>query len=361
MNDFKYDSFDIAEVAKKCGIYFHPIQRNDVELKALCPFCGDTKYHLGLNRKKEQFHCFHCGEHGNSVSLYAKMNGISNKESYAMLKGGQETLETKTLYFRVEEEIPIRSIEERHDIYYEFLSLLRLNRNHLMNLENRGLNFGHIHRFMYRSIPTDNVFRREVLEALASKYNLVGIPGFWYDEKGNPQMFYNKLGGIFIPVCNKDGYIQGLQMRLDISPGSDEKKFRWFSSKHFKDGTGARSWVHVVGDTTAKEACVTEGAMKADVASVLSDGRLFIAVPGVNAIEYLPNTLRELGITKVYEAFDMDKRSKPEVKQALITLRNTLSGMGVECVSCSWNPKYKGVDDYILAKTRSMQQVPIAA
>ena len=80
-----------------------------------------------------------------------------------------------------------------------------------------------------------------------------------------------------------------------------------------------------------------------------------------NAIEYLPNTLRELGITKVYEAFDMDKRSKPEVKQALITLRNTLSDMGVECVSCSWNPKYKGMDDYILAKTMSMQQVPLAA
>lgn len=57
----------------------------------------------------------------------------------------------------------------------------------------------------------------------------------------------------------------------------------------------------------------------------------------------------------------MDKRSKPEVKQALITLRNTLSDMGVECVSCSWNPKYKGMDDYILAKTMSMQQVPLAA
>ena len=45
MTNFKYDSFDIVEVAEKCGIYFHPIQRNDVELKALCPFCSDTKYH----------------------------------------------------------------------------------------------------------------------------------------------------------------------------------------------------------------------------------------------------------------------------------------------------------------------------
>lgn len=210
MIDFKYDSFDIVEVAEKCGIHFHPIQRNDVELKALCPFCSDTKYHLGLNRQKDRFNCFKCKAKGNSVSLYAKLNGISNKEAHVILKSEQETLERKTLYFRVEEETPIRPTRERHDIYYEFLSLLRLNRNHLMNLENRGLNFGHIHQFMYRSIPTDNVFRREVLEALASKYNMVGIPGFWYDDKGDLQMFYKKLGGVFIPVCDKDGYIQGL-------------------------------------------------------------------------------------------------------------------------------------------------------
>ena len=158
MIDFKYDSFDIAEVAEKCGIHFHPIQRNDVELKALCPFCGDTKYHLGLNRQKDRFNCFRCKEKGNSVSLFAKINGISNKEAYTVLKGEQETLETKTLYFRAEEETPIRPTRERHDIYYEFLSLLRLNRNHLMNLENRGLNFGHIHKFMYRSTPRLRLF-----------------------------------------------------------------------------------------------------------------------------------------------------------------------------------------------------------
>ena len=270
MTDFKYEEFDIVEVAQKCGIEFHPLQRNDVEFKALCPFCGDTKYHLGLNRKKDMFHCFRCKEKGNSVSLYAKINGITNKEAFSILKDIQETLEEKPLYFREDTETPIRSPQERHDVYYDFLSLLRLNSFHAQNLEMRGLNFGHIHQFMYRSIPTDNVFRREVLETLASKHNLVGIPGFWYDEKGDVQMFYKKMGGIFIPVCDKDGYIQGLQMRLDVPPGSDEKKFRWFSSKHFKNGTGARPWIHIVGDTTAREACLTEGAMKGAKRSAIS-------------------------------------------------------------------------------------------
>ena len=174
-------------------------------------------------------------------------------------------------------------------------------------------------------------------------------------------MYVKKCGGIFIPICNREGYIQGLQMRLDVDEGSGDKKFRWFSSKHYKDGTGAKPWIHIVGDTTASEVCLTEGAMKADVTSVLSNGQLFMAVPGVNAIAYLPEVIRDLGITKVYEAFDMDKRTKPQVKQALIGLRNSLDAIGVEWCSCSWNPQYKGLDDYFLAKTMCMQPDLVAA
>ncbi|WP_417018365.1 CHC2 zinc finger domain-containing protein [Anaerotignum sp.] len=43
---------------------------------------GRTKNpHLYLNTEKNRFFCQRCGEHGNSVSLYAKIRGISNKES----------------------------------------------------------------------------------------------------------------------------------------------------------------------------------------------------------------------------------------------------------------------------------------
>ena len=167
-------------------------------------------------------------------------------------------------------------------------------------------------------------------------------------------MFLSRHGGIFIPVCNKDGYIQGLQMRLDVPSGASGKRFRWFSSNHFPNGTGAKPWIHVVGDTTALEACLTEGPMKADVTSVLSSGRLFLAVPGVNAVNQLPDVLRGLRVRKVYEAFDMDKRSNAEVKKALIALRTTLRQNGIECVGCSWNPNYKGIDDYCLARSANL-------
>lgn len=347
---FKYDEFNIVEVAKKCGVVFHPVQRNDVEFRALCPFCGDTKYHLGINKMLDRFHCFRCKEKGNSVSLYAKMNSISNKEAYKLLVSEKYIYEQKSCDFSSINEAPIRPIEDRHTVYYDFLKLLRLNRAHRENLERRGLTFEYIHRFMYKSVPTDDVIRREVLENLASMHDLRGIPGFYTDSNGDWQMYFKRCGGIFIPVCNKEGYIQGLQMRLDVTPESGEKKFRWFSSKYYDNGAGAKPWIHVVGDTTAKMACLTEGAMKADITSVLAKGQLFLAVPGVNALNCLPDVIRDLGIVRIYEAMDMDKRSKPEVKQALIMLKTMLYKMGVECVSCSWNPQYKGLDDYLLVR-----------
>ena len=357
---FEYDRFDIIEVAQRCGIQFHQIQRGGAEFTAQCPFCGDTKYHLGLNRQKERFFCFRCKASGNSVTLYAKLHGIGNREAYRILKGELETM-AEVVECHKSTEIPVKTIEYRHDVYYDFLNLLRLSTLHRQNLELRGLTFAHIHQFMYRSIPTDEVFRREVLENLAARHDLHGIPGFWYDERGDAQMYCKSIGGMFIPVCDKDGYIQGLQMRLDVSPESGEKKFRWFSSRNFPNGAGAKSWIHVVGDTASREACVTEGAMKADIASVLTGGRLFIAVPGVNALANLPEVLRELRITKVYEAFDMDKRAKPEVKQALLSLRRMLGDMGIACEGCAWDPRYKGIDDYVYARSMNFNRTQVVA
>ena len=360
---FEYKKFDIVEIAQSCGIMFSHRNFNNIEFKAMCPFCDDKKYHLGINRQMDRFHCFRCDEKGNAVSLFAKINGLSNKEAYKILNDRGDSFKTKTVNYEERPQMPMRPLEDRHNVYYDFLSLLKLNRSHRQSLENRGLTFQQIHQFMYRSIPTDDVFRREILEKLAEKHNLEGIPGFYIDERGDVQMYLNRYGGIFIPICNQQGYIQGLQMRLNVPPDANEKKFRWFSSKYFPNGTGAKPWIHIVGDTTAKEACLTEGAMKADITSVLSNGQLFIAVPGVNAIAYLPEVIQSMGITKVYEAMDMDKRSKPEVKKALITLRAALDQTGVETVGCSWNPAFKGLDDYFLAKTMNMQTqaLPVAA
>lgn len=357
----EYENFDILEVAQKCGLQIYPHHNKEVEFKALCPFCGDTKYHLGLNRQKGFFHCFKCGEKGNSISLYAKIYGLSNGDAYKALANNEDLKEKNINIVKPVIETPMRTLAERHDVYYDFLSLLRLSQSHRNSLRARGLTEPEMLQFMYRSVPLDPVFRRSVLEKLASRHNLDGIPGFYVDEAGRTQMYLNSCGGIFIPVCNHEGYIQGLQMRLDVSKGSPEKKFRWFSSRYFPHGTGAKPWIHVVGDTTSGEAMLTEGAMKGDIASVLTQGKLFIAVPGVNAIEYLPDVMQSLNISKVYETFDMDKSSNAQVKKALLKLHEVLDENGIEYKGCKWNPKYNGIDDYAYAKSMYLHAEPLVA
>lgn len=49
--------------------------------EAGCPFCGDHgtgKYHLSLNTNTDRNRCNLCGAHGNRVSLYARLKGMSN-------------------------------------------------------------------------------------------------------------------------------------------------------------------------------------------------------------------------------------------------------------------------------------------
>ena len=364
----EYIKFDILEVANACGIRFHPRQKNPAERLALCPFCADSSYHLYINPFKERFYCQRCNASGNSVSLYARIHGISNAQAVAALKNRFEQTEDKPEIYQIREvsSVPTKPLAQRHAVYYDLLQLLHLKETHRKNLKSRGLHDGQIYQFMYKSIPLDDVFRRVVIEKLSEKHDLIGIPGFYRDKYGDVQMFINRYGGMFVPVCDRDGYIQGLQIRLDIPEGVKEKRFRWFSSSSFKDGAGVKSWIHVVGDVNAEEACITEGPMKSDISSVLSGGWLFIGLPGVNCIDFLPEVLYGLPkLKKIHEALDMDKISKPQVKQALIKLNGVLDTIGIEHEKCYWNCCYKGIDDYLFAKKKHFQTpagpMPLAA
>ena len=123
-----------------------------------------------------------------------------------------------------------------------------------------------------------------------------------------------------------DGRIQGVQTRRD---NAERMKYAWMSSAGKPYGTGARSWIHVAGDRNKKQAVITEGAIKGDVSSILTERSLFICLPGVNAIAFLNDTLRELRVTEVCDAFDMDKLRNPQVRTAVIRLRQEMKKPGI--------------------------------
>ena len=241
------------------------------------------------------------------------------------------------------------ALEQRHAAYSEMLSLLTLSDRHRENLHERGLPDEIIERNGYKSMPETESERRLLASLLRCDHELHGLPGF-YTKDGTWTLA--GANGFLIPVRNKDGLIQGMKIRLD---GDAARKYRWLSSRPSRMENGARSysWIHVTGDTTQKRAYLTEGPLKGDIASYFANDALFVCLGGVNAHKGLRETLLSLGVTEVMEAMDMDQFTNPQVRQAIITLRREVQSIpGIRYYQCTWNPRFKGVDDYLLDWTK---------
>lgn len=340
------------DTARRCGLVLDSRTLGRSEVEASCPFCGDHgpgKHHLSLNTDTDRFNCNLCGAHGNSLTLYAKMKGLSNKEAYWELRRGGNVYPMPLQPVPHKTERQPLPLEDRHKVYSEMLSFLTLNEKHRENLLERGLSDERIVRSLYRSMPETPEARRLLAKLVGFHHELLGIPGFYTRES---EWTLAGPNGFLIPVRNKDGLIQGMKIRLD-DKSNPARKYRWLSSRdrHLANGTRSYSWVHVTGNTQSKRAFLTEGPLKGDVASFLSGDSLFVCIGGVNAIGGLRETLTDLGVTEVVEAMDMDQMTNPQVRNAILTIRKEVQSIrGVRYSKYTWNPVYKGVDDYLLSR-----------
>ena len=336
-----YKTFPILTVARKSGLPVEDRSLRQVHIN--CPFCGDRRRRLYLYTDTNQFHCFNCRAHGNAVSLYARRTGLTYKNAY------HELLEDSVLHFpqpavqRPPEREPA-PLSQRDAVYRAMLGLLPLSEVHRACLLARGLTDEAILQNGYRTLGYGKELRDRIAAQLSARFDLNGIPGFFYSQSAWRMCAYS---GLLVPVRAADGRIQGVQIRRD---NADRMKYAWMSSAGKPYGTGARSWIHVAGDRNKKQAVITEGAIKGDVSSILTERSLFICLPGVNAISLLNDTLRELRVTQVWEAFDMDKRCNPQVQAAVIRLRQEMKKAGIPCRMMAWDPAYKGIDDFLVRK-----------
>ena len=345
-----YDKIPIVDTARRCGLVIDSRTLRRPEVEASCPFCGDHglgKYHLSLNTDTDQYRCNLCGAHGNSVSLYARLKGVSNKEAH------RELMRENRVYPVPRQPTPQNTerqplpLEVRHAAYTAMLEHLTLLDRHGENLLGRGLSEERIRQNQYRSMPETERGRRLLAGLLRSQgHELLGLPGFrtYYGE-----WTVSGPNGFLIPVRNKDGLIQGIKIRLDDET-QPNRKYRWLSTRDMPDGTRSYSYVHVTGDTTKKRAYLTEGPLKGDVASFLAKDALFVCIGGVNAIHGLKDTIRDLSVTEVVEAMDMDQMTNPNVRKAVLAIRREIQSIRrLRYTKYTWNPAYKGVDDYLLS------------
>ena len=352
----QYEKIPIVDAARRCGIALDSRTLRHREVEATCPFChdhGPGKYHLSLNTATDQYRCHLCGTRGNSVTLYAQLMGVTNREAYQALKqeGKVYPMPRQEASPKDAERQPL-PLERRHEAYAAMLDHLTLLDQHRENLLERGLSEERIARNQYRSMPETDAGRRLLAALLRScGHELLGLPGFrtYYGD-------WTICGpkGFLIPVRNKDGLIQGMKIRLDDAD-KPSRKYRWLSSRDMPNGTRSYSWVHVTGDTTQKRAFLTEGPLKGDVASYLAHDTLFVCVGGVNAIRGLKGTLKDLGVTQVVEAMDMDQMTNPDVRSAVLAMRREVQAIkGLKYTKYTWDPAYKGVDDYLLSRAAVM-------
>jgi len=351
-----YTKIPIVEAARRCGLVLDSRTLRRDEVEASCPFCrdhGPGKYHLSLNTVTDQYRCNLCGASGNSVSLYARTHDVSNKEAYLELTKDSKVYPMPSQPVPQTQERKPRALEERHAVYSEMLSFLTLSERHRENLLERGLSEERIKQNGYKSMPETPEQRRLLAKLVGSSFDLLGIPGFYtrYD-----QWTLAGPNGFLIPVRDKDGLIQGLKIRLDDAD-EPNRKYRWLSSRGrtMQNGTRSYSWIHVTGDRTRKRAFLTEGPLKGDVASFLANDALFICTGGVNAIKGLKETILTLGVREIVEAMDMDQMVNPQVRDAILTMRREVQKIpGIKYSKYSWNPAYKGVDDYFLSRVSAM-------
>ncbi|MDR3278428.1 MAG: DUF3854 domain-containing protein [Oscillospiraceae bacterium] len=356
----QYAEIPIADAARRCGIVFNDRTLKRREVEAQCPFCGDKprKYHLGLNTERNVYKCFLCGASGNSVSLYARLKNLSYRDAADDLLGGSNVYkmpEPPTPKAAPEREP--RPLDERHAVYSAMLRHLTLDARHRENLRDRGLSDERIERNVYRSLPESPRARQFLAGMLSDFYGLDGIPGFWKNDEGRWDIAGKP--GLLIPYRDKDGLIQGVQIRLDDAADT-ERRYRWLASTRYRMGTKSGAHIHVTGSLSAGTAYITEGGLKGDVASFHDGDALFVCVAGVNAILGLRETLASLAARDFIIAMDMDKLINRQVRAALQNMSKELSALkGARVHIANWDAGYKGIDDYYFARKKAGRQAPL--
>ena len=79
-------------------------------------------------------------------------------------------------------------------------------------------------------------------------------------------------------------------------------------------------------------------------------GQTVLAVPGVNSLAQLGPVLEQLqaqGLERIMTAFDMDYLTNPHVGEGQRNLVTLLEQRGIPYGTYLWDPRYKGLDDYI--------------
>lgn len=395
MHDFPFDFTDICEIN-----YLRPVGRGKIE-NVDCPFCG-AKGKLNINNRPGKLvaRCNKCGWNGGMLKFHAELNGLANnKESKRDIEqklsldpSSQEYQERSAFVKSKAEEAKKKevtlSLEERNRLYSHMGGLLHLDEDHLKDLKKRGLSDDFIEARGYKTLPTDWQSRYSLARRmLTDGYNVRNLPGFYMDNHGDFTL-KKYIRGYLIPIRSLNGQIEGYQIRKDndkiryrthkdkagnviLDENGKPKmypdmKFYTLSSPKEPEGGVMHSVCHYAGgyiwDEDRQDLVpiikknsikFTEGPLKADIFYFLT-GEPILGNLGVYNINQLKNMLLKLkeyypNIDTVEDCYDMDYLENSNVDNAVSATKKMIEELGFKYVRRTWNPKWKGIDDFALA------------
>ena len=368
--DFPFTIMDVASLLR-----LNIRRRGPGHVYADCPICGDRRGKMNMNLEKNVWRCNYCNEGGGMLALYAKVYGISNSDAYREIC---ETLQTEGFepeYAAIAQtQAPMQpqsqraSAREVHQTYSMLLSMLSLTPAHQEHLRiERGLTMEQIEQFGFKSTPPTYLCRSLTERLMAQGCTVQGVPGFYVNDSGHWTMkFSQRTAGILIPIRGVDAMICGMQIRLntpikapDDPPEKAGSKYLWFSSSGKNMGTTSGSPVHFIGDPCARVVYVIEGGLKGYICHALM-GRTFAATAGANNVNHLDALfafLRKNGTEEIIEAADMDKYRNEMVDNGASKIYLMARKNGLSCRRLTWNPNYKGMDDWQFALRRKKSEL----
>ncbi len=382
--DFPFGIMDVVEL-----LHLKIRRRQAGSVYVDCPFCGDRRGKMNVNYIKNVWRCNLCDENGGMLALYAKYYNTTSSDAYreicdAMYNGdiplgcggkngagevfGSSDGCSGSGDFGEVQQSQRASAQEVHQTFSMLFEMLTLSGAHWAHLksEKRGLSDREIKKFGFKSTPPYFLCRSLAERLVKRGCTVQGVPGFYLDGKGYWTIrFTSRTSGILIPAVGIDGLIKGAQILLDMPikdkddpPDKQGAKYLWLSSSTKNMGTSSGSPVHFVGDPFARTVYVTEGLLKADIAHCLT-GRTFAAVAGANNVGQLDPLfalLAQNGTEEIIEAHDMDKFSNKMTDKGSSRIYLTARKHGMGCRRLTWDPNYKGIDDWQLALRKKAQK-----
>lgn len=259
--------------------------------------------------------------------------------------------------FPVSAHVPCAAPATLNHVYQGLLTALPLSSAHQQGLRQRGLTDSEILRRQYRTLPLQG--RAALAKRMVDWWGVdvcTQVPGFYLAERDG-QYWWSLAGaaGLLIPVRDLDGHIVALKVRAD-DPSDGPKYTTISSAKHGGPSPGAQMHIPLYAGARGDTVRLTEGELKADVATALS-GLLTVSMPGVAMWRKALPILPTLQARQILLAFDADWRTNPHVAQALGQAAFALVKASYEVQVEDWvSSRGKGIDDLFAAGHSPVRQ-----